>query len=505
MVEVKLPGEIEDAVTQTCIYLRRRIYRLCKESHARGEPMHSLFALGVATDGQHAVVLRMRSGAPPAGPEHSFALAQPCPVQRSPVLPLLGAWDFCARPPQWYSSPAPEGFLALARLLAAPVGLLAVDTLLTHLDVRVGPPSQAAISAATGASAAAVAAGGGDGAAGLGEARQCARLVLGERLGSGSTSDAYACSFAGESDAAAVTGWARGAVGLCAKVARVSTPQVQGCFAQETRALQLLAAAEACAAPAGVLMVPRLVAACSRQRDPAWPALLLWPAGQSLASWVEMRVREDGSGSSSNSSSSSGVGGGGGGGSDSDPEAAGDAVGAAAAAAAAAAGRARARCATAVVLRILLALEAGFSVGLVHCDVRPSNIVIGPEGGAVLVDWGISRAAGDESRGCGVAAHADERVFRQTSYAARPAQDVYAALLTWVCIARGSECAAPWAAGVAQLPARREWLRARAEWDAPVARVCEALEAVALVRDCKGPRAAAVYEVAREVLEVLQE
>ena len=91
LVEVKLPGCIEDAVTQACIYLRRRVYRLCREAHARGEPMDAVFALGLAADGPHAVVLRMHSGAPPAGSGQSFAAAQPCPVQRSPLLPLLGA------------------------------------------------------------------------------------------------------------------------------------------------------------------------------------------------------------------------------------------------------------------------------------------------------------------------------------------------------------------------------------------------------------------------------
>ena len=82
-------------------------------------------------------------------------------------------------------------------------------------------------------------------------------------------------------------------------------------------------------------------------------------------------------------------------------------------------------------------------------------------------------------------------------------QDVYAALLTWVCIARGRECAAPWAAGVVQLAARREWLRERGAWDAPVGRVCEALAAVAKVRACEGQRAAQVFGIARTALEGL--
>lgn len=475
MVEVKLPGEIENAVTQTCIYLRRRVYRLCKEAHARGEAMDALFALGVATDGQCAVVLRMRSGAPPAGPEQSFALAVPCPVQRSPLLPLLGCWDFRACSPQWHKSPAaPEGFVALVRLLAAPVGMLAVDTLLTHLDVHVAPPSQAALNAASGASAAAEAAGGGGGGCFCGAAalmeRPRAHLVLGDRLGSGGTSDAYKCR---AEEGLFVVAEEGGAELLCVKVARVSTPSVQGCFAQEARALQLLAeAGEGSATQAG--LVPRLVAVCSRLRQPAWPLLLLWPAGESLDSWVEARVREEVSG----------------GGEDSDQEAA-------AKEAAAAAAVVRARCATAVVLRILQALEAATNVGLVHCDVRPSNIVIGPGGLAVLVDWGISRAAGAESKCCGVATFADGRIFSQSSYAARPGQDVYAALLTWLCIARGIECAAPWA----RTSDRQSWLTACvARGDVQVARVCLALEAVFMVKDCKGLRAAAVYGIAREAL-----
>jgi hypothetical protein len=472
MVEVKLPGEIENAVTQACIYLRRRIYRLCKEANARGEAMDALFALGVATDGQYAVVLRMRSGAPPAGSELSFALAEPCPVQRTPLLPLLGNWDFRARSPHWFSSPStPKGFVALARLLAAPVGVLAVDTLLTHLDVHVGPPSQTALNAASGASAASNAAGGG-GAAVL-EERPLAHLLLGVRLGSGGTSDVYKCS----AEVGVFAGMDEGGTGLlCVKVARVCTPLVQACFAQEARALQLLAeAGEGSATQAG--LVPRLVAVCSRLHQPAWPLLLLWPAGESLGSWVEACVREE----------VTGGGGGGGGGEDGDQEEAAEI-----AAETAAAAVVRARCATAVVLRILLALEAGANAGLVHCDVRPSNIVIGPDGLAVLVDWGISRAVGAESKGCGVSTFADKRIFSQTTYAARPGQDVYGALLTWVCIARGIDCTAPWP----RASERGAWLSARAaRGDVQVARVCQALEAVAKVRG-----AAKVLAIAREAL-----
>ena len=85
----------------------------------------------------------------------------------------------------------------------------------------------------------------------------------------------------------------------------------------------------------------------------------------------------------------------------------------------------------------------------------------------MLVDWGLAVRAGAEARRRGVPAFAAARAFTQTSYAARPAQDALGALLTWVAVAHGAACAAPWAAAAGKafaddegvFAARKVWLR----------------------------------------------
>jgi hypothetical protein len=91
-VEVKLLGNLDDAVTQTCAYLRRRVYKICCEREARGEPCHDVFALGIATDGNNIVLVRVASGAP--GPGGSFAGAVPCPTTCTSPLVLFNGWLF---------------------------------------------------------------------------------------------------------------------------------------------------------------------------------------------------------------------------------------------------------------------------------------------------------------------------------------------------------------------------------------------------------------------------
>jgi len=126
--------------------------------------------------------------------------------------------------------------------------------------------------------------------------------------------------------------------------------------------------------------------------------------------------------------------------------------------AAAAAAAERLACADAVVRRLLDALSAAGLAGLVHCDVRPSNIVVA-DGGAVLVDWGISRAVGTRLRGSGVAAFADARIF-SGGVDASPSVDALAALYTWLAVAHGDGCAAPWG----EAGEHGDLFRARARW-----------------------------------------
>ena len=58
---------------------------------------------------------------------------------------------------------------------------------------------------------------------------------------------------------------------------------------------------------------------------------------------------------------------------------------------------ARMRFATAMSLDVLKALQVAHGLGIIHADVRPSNIVVREKDGmAVLIDWGLSRAAQDE-------------------------------------------------------------------------------------------------------------
>ena len=451
LVEVKLPGELPAACAQARAYLRRSIFKRCSEADARGESMDGIFAYALATDGISVVALRMLSGAPPPGA--SFEGALPCPVVESPALPLLH-WDFLSKPPAFHKKHPPEGFAALHRLCAAPAAALAAETILVQLSAQLLLPAHPQ-----------------QGEDGDGGQSSSTLLALGARLGCGGSSDGYECT-AELSEAAAEV-----RAPLAVKVSRFTTETVQACFARERTALLALEGAAARG------LVPRLIASGARQGGAAnWPLLLLQPCGQSLPSWVAECVA---------ASAASSSGGGGGGSSGGGGGSAGKAVCAA-----------RAACASAVVKRLLDALEAAHAASLVHCDVRPSNVVVVRGAGAMLVDWGISRASGEEARDCGVAAYADRRVFEQGSYQARPAQDVTGALLTWLCVAHSEQCDAPWrTTGALEtlFDARAAWLTQRSGEDAAVAGVVAALRQVEERRSWAGSESA-LYALARRAL-----
>jgi hypothetical protein len=103
VVEVKLPGDLNAAERQTRAYLRRRVYKLCCEADARGEPFDGVFALGVATDGRYAVFIRVASGGPPAGTPFRELMPhpKPCTVRQTRPLALFGVWDFRSAPAPW--------------------------------------------------------------------------------------------------------------------------------------------------------------------------------------------------------------------------------------------------------------------------------------------------------------------------------------------------------------------------------------------------------------------
>jgi serine/threonine protein kinase len=136
----------------------------------------------------------------------------------------------------------------------------------------------------------------------------------------------------------------------------------------------------------------------------------------------------------------------------------------------------RLSCADIVLHRVISALRAAHGARLVHCDVRPSNIIVSQHG-AVLVDWGLAHSFGARLVDCGVAAFADQRIF-QGGVAAHPAMDAVAALYTWLAIAFGGDCWAPWATRenpASLFLARERFIEQLAEGNARVARVAEAI------------------------------
>ena len=415
LVEVKLPGALLHATRQAIAYARRRMFKLCCESLARSEPLHLLHAYALATDGREATIVRVRSGAP--APGGSYKTALPCPADVSESMALLGDWDFVA-PPVLAATP-PAALPVLLHLLAQPQLLLGPEAPMTRVRVVVTLEEDVAA---------------------LAQPVEV-QLVLGQRLGLGGTSDAYACSVElgeGEAVAAGSSSSSSSSSSMVLKVARHASDAVRKCFGRERNALRALASTELLHGGAQG-PVPRLVWHGQRAGLQGWPVLVLEPRGVPLCDWSGRLCQRGGGGGGGSEGGSSDGGCGGG-----------------------AAEAARMRFATAMSLDVLKALQVAHGLGIIHADVRPSNIVVREKDGmAVLIDWGLSRAAQDECSRCGVAAFACDGVFLQGSYKARPAQDLCALLYTWLSAVHSASCEAPWLASTDErmYAARSDWLQ----------------------------------------------
>ena len=357
----------------------------------------------MATDGVEVIILRINSGAPPAG--DSFRDATPCPAFQTKPLRLFPARNFRGPPPS-LPTQAPRGFRALLRLCASPHALGGGGPLSLLREVPCdldGHP--------------------------LNKEGGVKALTLHERMGSGGTSDVYSLGDVDDPGGSVVV-----------KVARYSSARVLDEFASERRALALLNSSHA-VAQAGI--VPRVIAVGERERPAsfphqsagasaaAWPVLTLSPRGVPLEAWVTSRV---------------------------DAAVLGAALGDAQTAAAAA----RVAAADCILPRILSALEAAHAAQLIHCDVRPSNMIVA-RGGAVLVDWGTVRATGEPLRWRGVAAFSDARVFSERGTTASPHIDALGALFSWLAIALGHNCVPPWLTRV-RIDSEEYGFIVRADW-----------------------------------------
>lgn len=358
-------------------------------------------------------------------------------------------WDF-ASPRSFQGTLPPEGFTALVRLCSAPSALLADGSPLSTLHVSVHPVGSS--SDATGAV--------------VGDVFSDTVLHFGARLGCGGFSDVYEVGSAVTATGAPVPLLD----GCVAKVARVATAEACDTYVAERSALETLR-------PAAALgLVPLLVGVGSRKGESVWPVLLMRPRGLPVHEWVSQRV-------------------------------AATAAVAVPADRVAAASAARRACAKSVALGVFDALAASHTCRLAHCDVRPANVVI-VNNAAVLIDWGSSCHLGENSVARGVPAYASAKVFGQGSCVAHPAQDVAAALYTWLSVAFGTDCVAPWAASLGILLPDSDMYAARTKWIsacgnaavAAAAKILLATEGSVLAADANPAR---LFAAARAAIELL--
>jgi hypothetical protein len=422
-LEVKrwVADQLDVGCAQAGNYSRRLLARQAMELLERGAPLSDLAVLAAASNGMDIVFLRVRSGVCADGPDPFCGT--PCPTEQSPPLPLLRAWD-PARPTEVPRTP-PVGFAALVRVLRMPPALLNACTLPLERVMLTVP--------------------------GL----VSGELRLGARLGCGGSSDVYACVL--PDDVAAVV-----------KLARAATRRTNQMLDAETSSLRALHAAPADAVPqllgAGTRELPARAQLLVPNLDAApWQLLILSPAGMPLSAALAKHLQRQAS---------------------QDPVAPGDDP-----------LSARRAFGDVVAAGVLRGLHAAHAVRIIHCDVRPSNVVfleaetrpgavpvVAGTGAALLVDYGLSRAPGDNARGVGVRAYAADCVFSQSSCTARAGLDLVATAYTWLSIVHGdAACRAPWSATGETAAA---WVAREAANDVHVARIAAAV--AVLVRPSGG-------------------
>jgi hypothetical protein len=256
------------------------------------------------------------------------------------------------------------------------------------------------------------------------------RITLGTRLGCGGSSDVYDCSLPADSfpHAAAV------------KLARAATAHVNTLFAAEGASLSSLSEAPPGAAPqllcTGSRELPVRAQVLPSGFSSPWPLLLLSPVGIPLGKALTEYVS----------------------------------------------GRADARAARhafgdIIIRGVLHGLHVAHDKNILHCDVRPTNVVFVRTSSnlpaALLIDYGLSRAAGENCSGLGVSDYAADCVFKQKTCAARARLDLIGAAFTWISCVYGDEtCRAPWSV---RKELRAEWLSHEAKRDAMLAGVVSAI------------------------------
>jgi hypothetical protein len=105
-----------------------------------------------------------------------------------------------------------------------------------------------------------------------------------------------------------------------------------------------------------------------------------------------------------------------------------------------------------VVVGILRGLRATHGAGLVHCDVRPTNVIIVPDAsgasGAMLVDYGMCRKKNAAWPRLGDRSFAALHASSRDNCAATAGLDLFSAALVWLAVAYGSggSISTPWGA-----------------------------------------------------------